>query len=60
MCLWKQVRDRIGNLLAGCEKLELNKLFGIIWQSNDPDFAQLLNMIQGSHPKSDDVIQIKA
>ena len=42
------------------EKLQLHEVVEIVWQSCDPDFAQLLNRVQEVQQTDDDVIQIKA
>ena len=42
------------------EKFQLHELVEIVWQSSDPDFAQLLNRVQEGQQTDNDVIQIKA
>ena len=42
------------------EKFQLRELVEIVWQSSDPDFAQLLNRIQKGQQTNNDVIQITA
>ena len=41
------------------EKFQDHELVEIVWQSSDPDFAQLLNRVQEGEQTDDDVIQIK-
>ena len=42
------------------EKFQLHELVEIVWQSSDPDFAQLLNRVREGQQTDNDVIQIKA
>ena len=42
------------------EKFQLHELDEIVWQSSDPDFAQLLNKVGEGQQTDNDVIQIKA
>ena len=42
------------------EKFQLHELVEIVWQSSDPDFAQLLNRVREGQQTDDDVIQTKA
>ena len=38
----------------------MHELVTIVWQSSDPDFAQLLNRVRKGQQTDNDVIQIKA
>ena len=40
------------------EKFQLHELVEIVWQSSDPDFAQLLNRVREGQNTNDDLIQI--
>ena len=42
------------------EKFQLHELVEIVWQSSDPDFAQLLNRVREGQYTNDDLTQIKA
>ena len=42
------------------EKFQLHELVEIVWQSSDPDFAQLLNIIREGQQTDNDVFQVKA
>ena len=42
------------------EKTQLHELVEIVWQSSDPDFAQLLNGVREGQQTNSDVFQIKA
>ena len=41
------------------EKFQLHGLVEIVWQSSDPDFAQLLNRVREGQHTNDDLTQIK-
>ena len=38
---------------------QLHELVEIVWQSSDPDFAQLLNRVREGQHTNDDLTQIK-
>ena len=42
------------------ETFQLHELVEIVWQSSNPDFAQLLNAVRKGQQTDNDVIQIKA
>ena len=41
------------------EKFQLLELVEIVWQSNNPGFAQLLNRVWEGQQANDDLIQLK-
>ena len=54
--------DKYGDVLGNVWRklFKLHELFEIVCQSNDPEFAQVLNRIQEGNHTQHDVVQIRA